>query len=539
MIPPGQDIGGPIALEAPDLDLSEVLNSLDYAVAVWRADETLAFLNKPGREFFNAAGVRHEDRPSIGDFLASFAASGLPLITIDPDTWLNAELADIFNGVSGVYNLVDGRVIASERWQLPGVGIVMTLRDVTLEKRNERALERAKLDAQSADRTKSRFLRAANHDLRQPLATLKILIYNCMMTAEQEHREDLLHAMDISVSIMEDLLGALLNIGQLDAGQITPKVTTFQLSSLLERLNVEFSHQAKEKALEFRVVPSRYAVVSDRALLERVVSNLVANAIRYTERGGVLVGCRRHGDGIRLEVRDSGVGISEENIECIFDEFFRIDGARKSRGSLGLGLNISKRLAEILGHKIDVSSRLNEGSIFSINLPLGDIMHSEIGEPEISEKIGGEFVGLSVLVLEDDVILREALVELLERWGINVEALNVHQDFTDSLRTLELCPDLIISDLRLHGGLMGNDLVREIREKLEAEIPAVIVTADTEPSLIEGIRSQGFPVLIKPVSPPRLRVMMHNILYEPELVRELSVAGPRVSKSSDSSSPRH
>jgi CheY-like chemotaxis protein/anti-sigma regulatory factor (Ser/Thr protein kinase) len=286
-------------------------------------------------------------------------------------------------------------------------------------------------------------------------------------------------------------------------------------------MDIEFSHQAREKALEFRVVQSRCAVVSDRALLERVVSNLIANAIRYTERGAVLVGCRRVGNKVRLEVRDSGVGIAPEHQEEIFREFFQVEHTRKRRGALGLGLSIAKRIADILEHPLDVRSRVGEGSIFSVELPLGDILQSDIGEPEINEKIGGEFVNLSILVLEDDEILRGALTELLERWGIKVVAFNTFGDLAERLREIDFRPNLIITDFRLHGGVRGNDVVRDIRQAMNLDVPAIVVTADTDPKLIESIRREGFPVLIKPVNPPRLRVMMHNILYEPHLVREL------------------
>jgi CheY-like chemotaxis protein/anti-sigma regulatory factor (Ser/Thr protein kinase) len=345
-----------------------------------------------------------------------------------------------------------------------------------------------------------------------------------MTTDDEGHRQDLLHAMDIAVSIMEDLLGALLNIGQLDAGQIKPRITTFQLSALLERLDVEFKHQAREKGLDFRVVPTRYAVVSDRALLERVVSNLVANAIRYTERGSILIGCRRANGRVRLEVRDSGVGISAEHLGAIFDEFFQVarKTGRRGSGGLGLGLNIAKRIADILDHRLEARSEPGRGSIFSVDLPIGDILQSDIGEPEINERVGGEFTGLSVLFLEDDDTLRDALTELLERWGIVVKAFNAFDDIAAYLDESRFRPDLIITDYRLRGGLKGTEMVASIRRQLGSTCPAIVVTADTDPNLIRSIRGEGFPVLIKPVSPPGLRVMMHNILYEPQLVRELA-----------------
>ncbi len=255
--------------------------------------------------------------------------------------------------------------------------------------------------------------------------------------------------------------------------------------------------------------------------IEFLLENNIIFAIRYTERGAILIGCRRLKNSVRLEVLDSGVGISPEHCDSIFEEFYQIKPRRMHKGALGLGLSIAKRIADILEHRLVVRSKPNEGSIFSIELPVGNIMQSDIGEPEINEKIGGEFFGLSILVLEDDEILRDALTELLERWGINVKSFNSFDDLATHLREAEFRPDLIITDYRLHGGLNGDDVVNDIRSRLELDAPAIVVTADTDPKLIEGVRADGFPVLIKPVSPPRLRVMMHNILYEPELVREL------------------
>jgi signal transduction histidine kinase/CheY-like chemotaxis protein len=501
------------------------LDALGEGLAVWSSAGRLVYRNASCQSIFSECDVDLAEGLSIEALLRALAESGLLLVPDDEGAWIRQELSLFQSGGASEFAFLNGCVYRIERWRLPDGGAAMLVLDVTEEKRNERALRAARNEADRSDRTKSRFLRAANHDLRQPLATLKILIYNCMTTDDEEHRRDLLHAMDISVSIMEDLLGALLNIGQLDAGQIKPRITTFQLSALLERLGVEFGHQAREKGLKFRVVPTRYAVVSDRALLERVVSNLVANAIRYTERGGILMGCRRAGDKIRLEVRDSGVGISAEHLDAIFDEFYQVarsSGHRRGGAGLGLGLNIAKRIADILNHRLEARSEPGRGSIFSVVLPVGDILQSDIGEPEINERVGGEFTGLSVLFLEDDDTLRDALTELLERWGIVVKAFNAFDDIAAYLDESGFRPSLIITDYRLRGGLKGTEMVAKIRSQLESNAPAIVVTADTDPGLIRGIRSEGFPVLIKPVSPPGLRVMMHNILYEPELVRELA-----------------
>ncbi|MEZ5665979.1 MAG: ATP-binding protein [Alphaproteobacteria bacterium] len=506
--------------------LVDGFDALGHGVAIWQADDTLAFCNEAFRRRFQAgrAGLT----PGVGHaaFLADLARSGLLVLAHSEQSWVTDELAAARERRTSAYTFRDGTVYQIERWPLSSGGFVAMASDVTEVRREQRALQKARSDSETADRTKSRFLRAANHDLRQPLASLKILIYNCMSAEDEEHRAHLLHAMDVSVSIMDDLLGALLNIGQLDAGKVSPRITTFQLSTLLERLDVQFAHQAREKGLAFRLVPSKFAVVSDRVLLERIVSNFVANAIRYTETGGIVVGCRREGRGIRLEVRDSGCGIAAADQQAIFDEFFRVAPEQsRHKHSLGLGLNIAKRLADILDHRIAVRSEPGRGAIFSIGLPLGDIWHSDIGEPEINERIGGEFMGLSALVLEDDENLRAALTELLERWGIVVASLSAFGDIAAQFDKLEAAPDFIITDYRLRGGVEGTQVVHQLRARMGTDCPAIVVTADTNPKLIRSIREDGFPVLIKPVSPPSLRVLMHNILFEPELVQEFAKAG--------------
>jgi signal transduction histidine kinase/CheY-like chemotaxis protein len=508
--------------------LRESIEALGHGFAVWSTDGALLFCNAAFQEQFPVAEGRLEASLPISRFLELVARSGLLMLPYAADTWIADELASTEARRSSEYAFSDGTIHRIERWRLQTGGTLMLSREITTARKNKLALIKARNDADDAVRNKARFLRAANHDLRQPLASLKIQIYNCMASEDEKQRGDILHAMDVSVAIMEDILGALLNIGQLDAGKIVPKITTFQLTTLFERLEVQFAHQAREKGLSFRLVPTTVAVVSDRVLLERIISNFVSNAIRYTETGGLVVGCRRDGKDARLEVWDTGSGIDAKYTQAIFDEFFRIaDDRVKHKHSLGLGLNIVKRLADMLRHDIAVRSVPGRGSVFSIKVPVGNIWHSDIGEPEINERIGGEFTGLIALVLEDDDNLRDALTTLLQRWGIEVHSLNTFNDVAATFKALEIEPDFIITDYRLRGGVEGTDVVKQVRDCLGTDCPAVVVTADTNPALIRQIRNNGFPVLIKPVSPPSLRVMMHNVLYEPELVQELRPAEPR------------
>jgi signal transduction histidine kinase/CheY-like chemotaxis protein len=492
----------------------EGLDGTSAGIAVWDGKRALAYANRSFRNAFQIDGFRPGEL-SFDRYLELTAASGELVLPVAPERWI-AERSAAFGREQHVEQpMADGRTLEVVQTPAPGGGMTVTIHDITDRKRVEFALRRTKEDAEASSEAKSRFLRAANHDLRQPLATLRILIYNCMTEVDEDHRRDLFHTMDISVSIMEDLLSSLLQIGQLDAGQIVARVTTFQLGQVFERLRIQFFHQAAEKGLRLHFVDTRAAVISDKALLERILANLLANAIRYTDVGGIVVGCRRSGSSLRVEICDSGRGMEAEHLGKIFDEFYQIpDGRRAKRPGLGLGLNIVKRLATLLGHRVDVRSAPGKGSAFGVTLPSGDVWQSDFGEPEITEMIGGEFAGTSILLIEDDEVLRSATTELLERWGIRVTAATSEAEAREHIAGDAPPPRLIIADYSLRGQL-GTDVVRNLRAAMNEAIPAVIVTADVDPLIIERIKSEGFPVLIKPVSPPRLRVTMHNLLFEP------------------------
>ena len=489
------------------------LDALPNGVAIWSADRRLAYANAVLRQSLDVTPLIGE---LFDDFVQRLARSG-ELGLADPDAWVSNEIADFGHDKAVDHVLAAGSVMNVTQRPTRDGGMTVAYSDVTSVKRNEQALREAKEAAEATDEAKSRFLRAANHDLRQPLASLKILIYSCMREEVPETRAEMLHAMSVASLIMEDLLGALLQIGQLDAGRIQPRVTSFQLAQIFERLDIQFRHQAEEKALKLRFVTPRGTVATDRALLERILSNFVANAIRYTEVGTVLVGCRKEGRMLRIEVVDTGRGVRVEDRERVFEEFYRAAEERRGQKSgLGLGLNIVKRLADLLEHPVRLRSQPGRGSIFSVAVPLGNIWHSQGGEVEISEAVAGEFVGTPVLLVEDDDILRRSMTQLLQRWGIEVHAA---ADEAEAVRLADsgVSVKLIVADYNLKSRT-GVDVVKALRAEFGAQTPAMIVTADAEPRVLEGIRDAGLPVLIKPVSPPRLRVLMHNLLFEPSLV---------------------
>ncbi len=489
------------------------LDAVDIGILIWSRDRQLIYINEGFRRNCAlpvAIGLHYDD------YIAALAHSSEWVVPGIPEEWARESISDFATIKETDYQLATGHFMHVAQRPVAGGGMVVTFTDVTVVKRNERELREAKETAEATDEAKSRFLRAANHDLRQPLASLKILIYNCIREEDEEQRAEILHAMSVAASIMEDLLGALLQIGQLDAGRIQPRITSFQLADLFERLDIQFGHQAQSKGIRLRFVTPNKTVSTDRALLERIVSNFVANAIRFTEVGGVLVGCRKEGRGLRIEVVDTGRGISDEHRERVFDEFYRVaEENRAQKRGLGLGLNIVKRLADLLEHPIRLKSEVGKGSIFSVWVPLGNIWHSDTGfSADISEAVAGEFAGTPVLLVEDDEILRDSMVRLLRRWGVDVHAAANEDDAVALVTTTGLLPKIIIADFNLQART-GIDVIKAIRAIVRDTIPAIVVTADGEPKVISGIREAGVPVLIKPVSPPRLRVLMHNLLFEP------------------------
>ena len=493
-----------------------ILDGLDgttAGISVWSSTRILIYANRAFINTFDIRsakiGVLHHD-----DFIRHLIVSN-ELSLLSAEEWSAAQIQEFGTEQHDIQSTSDGRTLDILRMPSGNGGMTVTVHDISALKSTELALRSAKEAAEESGDSKSRFLRAANHDLRQPLATLRILIFSCLSETDEAHRKDLFHAMDVSVSIMEDLLSALLQIGQLDAGIIVPRVTTFQLTSIFERLNLQYAHQAAEKGLKLRFAPTRAAVMTDKSLLERILSNLLANALRYTDVGGVVIGCRKDGATLRIEIWDSGRGIPAGQMERIFEEFYQIpDGRWAKRPGLGLGLNIVHRLAKLIGHPITVRSQPGKGSVFSIAVPLGDIWHSEAAEPEINEAMAGEFVGKTVLLIEDDAELRGAMQGLLERWGMRVSAIGSEAEIRRHLTETPATPDLIIADFRLRNEV-GTDLVERMRIMFAKQIPAVIVTADATPEVVAQIKAAALPILIKPVSPPRLRVMMHNLLFEP------------------------
>jgi PAS domain S-box-containing protein len=390
------------------------------------------------------------------------------------------------------------------------------LRDEIAERgRIEAALRRAKADAERATAAKTKFLAAASHDLRQPLQAMMLYIATLNETLGDGEAIELIDGMEQSIASADGILRALLAISELDAGVIKPKISDFPIDRMLRRLEVEFRGLASEKGLDLKVITSSEMVKSDPDLLQRILGNLLSNGIRHCNAGRVLLGCRRVGGGLRIEVWDSGRGIAKEHLTSIFEEFFQIDNpARERDKGLGLGLAIVDRLVRLLGHSIHLHSTPGKGSCFAVEVALGvkPVTAAEAWPGQPAER--PDFAGTTVLVIEDDGAALRATKMLLELWGLEVLTAVTRAEALECLVNGGPRPNLIIADQRLPGRQRGIEVAGEIKERLAADIPIIIVTGNTAPEEVRRIRATKYPCLFKPIQPARLRRLMHDLLEQ-------------------------
>jgi CheY-like chemotaxis protein len=321
-----------------------------------------------------------------------------------------------------------------------------------------------------------------------------------------------------SIESLEQTFDALLDISRLDAGIVQPKTEAFGLMALIERVAGDLAPEAAAKGIDLRTRPTRLATRSDPVLVEQILRNLASNAIRYTDRGKVLIGCRARGRVVRMEVWDTGIGIAEDKRPRIFDEFYQAD-ERDRRKGLGLGLAIVRRVASLLSINIELASTVGRGSVFRFALPRCELAASAAPRSaEPPEAVSAALGKAVVLVIDDDEPVLEAMREALRGWG--VEAVTA-RSLACALERLPECgryPDVIVSDYRLGEGASGIDAIKRIRHELGMAIPAMIITGDTAPKSLRVIQASGYCYLPKPVTAERLRTQLSKLL---ETAREL------------------
>ncbi len=365
--------------------------------------------------------------------------------------------------------------------------------------------------AERANMAKSRFLASASHDLRQPLHALTLFVEALKARINYPEVRVLVEHIEASAAAMETLFNSLLDISRLDAGVIEVKPEHFAADRLAARIRQQFAGLAAEKGLRLRIRPAPFHLYGDPLLLERILFNLVSNAIRYTERGGVLVGWRRRGRQIRIEVWDSGQGIPPDKLESIFQEFVQLGNPERDRTKgLGLGLAIVSRLGRLMGCRVGVHSRMGRGSVFSLAVPLGsaELTH----EARTPAADAGFPADTLVMLVDDEKAILQGMQELFDSWDVDLIAAQSPEDALATAHLAERMPDLILCDFRLPGARNGIEVVNYLRERLASNIPAVILTGDTAPETIQALSAGGFTVLHKPVRPARLRALLMHIL---------------------------
>ena len=394
-------------------------------------------------------------------------------------------------------------------------GVVLTFTDISERKQIKQALEDAKREADRANVAKSRFLAAASHDLRQPLQTLALLQGLLAKTVEGPKAQKLVARVDDTLGAMSGMLNTLLDINQIEAGTVQAEISTFPIGDMLERLRGEFSYHADTKRLLLRFVPTSLSIVSDPRLLEQILRNLISNAIKYTANGKVLIGCRRHGDRLRIEVWDSGVGIDSADLQAIFDEYHQVaNPARERSQGLGLGLSIVKRLGALLNHNVDVRSVLGKGSVFAVYveaLVQQPAMRkvADLDATPVEQQCG------EILIIEDDPEVRELLEILIKDDGHNATSAYDGTAALNLAAKAKIKPDLILSDYNLPGGLNGVEVTGKLRNQIGRPVPVIILTGDISTAALRNIADHDCEQLNKPVKPKMLIQTIRRLLARP------------------------
>lgn len=375
----------------------------------------------------------------------------------------------------------------------------------------------AKETAELANLSKTRFLAAASHDVLQPLNAAHLSISALADIPMSDEGRMLVRQVERSLETMEDLLRTLLDISKLDAGVVQPDVVDLPLDQLFSSLKSDFQPLADQKELRLRFRQPVAAVRSDRILLRRILQNIISNALRYTRSGGVLVGARRRGDMIRIDVADTGCGIPPSQREAVFEEFHRgtrSADAELSGGGLGLGLAIVRRMAGSLGHEVSFSSVVDRGTVFHVLLPAAQPVAAltTAQQQEFERPPGYGLFGTKVLLIENDLAVLDGMTALLRRWQCDVRAASSTQESVEMLGDTDWIPDIVIADQHLDHGDLGSLTIGAVRDYLGRDTPALVITANASEQLAPMLKAAGIEMMRKPVKPAQLRALMAHLL---------------------------
>jgi two-component system CheB/CheR fusion protein len=507
-------------------DLQNVLYSTDVATLFLDPTLKIRFFTPATKTVFSVI------QADIGRPLSD-------LNSLVPDCDFASDAQDVLRTLIPIEREIDARNRCFIRRIMPyrtlenGVeGLVITFTDITERKLAASALEAAQKTSEMANAAKSRFLAAASHDLRQPLQTLALLQGLLAKDVTGAHQAKLVARMGDTVGAMSGMLNTLLDINQIDAGIVQPVFTEFSIGPMLLRLHDEMTYQADSKGLAFHVVACSMVVRSDESLLEQMVRNLISNALKYTRTGRVLLGCRRFGAALRIEVWDTGIGIPDDDLKIIFEEYHQLDNAARERSrGLGLGLPIVQRLGTLLGHTVSVSSRLGSGSVFGI----------EIGRPaalvpvpggvpvqQMAPVVSSVHRTGTILLVEDDPDIADLLELYLRGEGHRV---TTEKDAVDALAHIEgapLQPDIVLTDYNLPRGLSGLQLATAIRGVLHRQVPVIVLTGDISTETLRKVSDAACLYLAKPVKLQALSAAIRDLLPLAAAVERLNAANAAV-----------
>ncbi|MEP3633542.1 MAG: PAS-domain containing protein [Shimia thalassica] len=420
------------------------------------------------------------------------------------------------------------RTLAVFAQQMPDRGFVISFTDVSAERAAVRAisqvnetleqrvaertleLEDALSEAERANASKSRFVAAASHDLLQPLSAAKLFVASLEEELDNTEWQSRLSKASNALVSVERILGALLDISKLDSGLAAVDISAIHLKDLLNQLNDELKPLAMSKGLEFRMVCCDAIVQSDAAYLRRILQNLASNAIRYTDRGKVLIGVRQGKSSVRVEIWDTGPGIPEDQQEKVFDEFHRLNATASPSEGMGLGLAIVDRACRLLKHPLQLRSTPGAGTCFTVELPksLADLRYVP---SEIPASKGLSFEHRIAVLIENDASLRSAMTITLENWGLDVLPCASQSEAENVLHEVDIAPDVIVADYQLDDGAFGTDAIADLRGAY-GQIPACLITANRSPDLQGVCDTLGVTLFHKPINPDTLRGFMEKVM---------------------------
>ncbi len=460
------------------------------------------------------AGAVASDGSHYRNFLAFSVPTLAPIIL---RCFFEGTLASIGVGLAGLIGLLHSLYAARTSYHMTATSIQIRFENMDLVRELElqkETAERLRAEAEAANQSKSRFLAAASHDLRQPVHALGMFAAAAEHTSSDDERKMILSRIAESVGSLAALFDSLLDVSRLDAGILQPQIKTVALAPMLRKLATEYAPEARGKQLQFRIRCPELTVRTDPLLVERILRNLVTNALRYTNHGGILVACRKRGADARIEVWDTGIGIAAEKQSQVFEEFYQIGNPeRDRRNGVGLGLAIVKRIAELLQHPLHLKSQIGKGSRFGIDVPLSTTVAKESGElAPVAEDDETVLFGAVVVIIDDEAEIVAALELLLKQWGCRVITADSRTQANEKLHADDLVPDFILSDYRLRENETGISVIQALRTTYGDGIPALLVSGDTAPERLRDAGASGLDVLHKPLNAELLKRALIKLL---------------------------